>query len=273
MKYRFAAFLWVAFAATPLVAHDFWIQPFRFQAPAGAPIAMTFQVGHGTARQRWGNGPDRILMLDDIFAGKRRNIRGDLRITGPADAVTRPMGAGLHVIAMQTAYSLSDLPAARFNDYAKEEGLGLILAVRKRTGQTKMAGRERYSRRAKALIQMGPSNASNQALATRAIGLKLEIVPERNPYILGPSRQLPVRVLYKGRALPRATVKLTNLANDAKPAAIALTDSSGRATFRVPTRGDWLLNVVWGEPVTGDSNADFDTTFSSLTFGYAPVAR
>ncbi len=269
MKYRFAAFP-LLLVSTPLVAHDFWIQPFRFQAPAGTAVAMTFLVGHGAARERWGNGADRILVLDDIFAGKRRNIRGDLRSNGPADVITRPMGDGLHIIAMQTTYAASDLPAVRFNDYAKTEGLRLVLAKRERTGETGKPGRERYSRRAKALIQIGRGNAANQALATRAVGLKLEIVPERNPYQLGASRRLPVRIFYKGRTLPRATVKLTNLGNDAKPAGIALTDSNGRAVFRVPPTGDWQLNVVWGEPVTGQSGVDFDTTFSSLTFGYGP---
>ncbi len=109
---------------------------------------------------------------------------------------------------------------------------------------------------------------ANQALATRPIGLKLEIVPERNPYALGPTRILPVRVLYKGRRLANATVKLTSLEFDARPVATLVSDASGRARFRVPAAGDWLLNVVWAEPISGDPKADFDTTFSSLTFGY-----
>ncbi len=42
------------------------------------------------------------------------------------------------------------------------------------------------------------------------------------------------------------------------------------ATLRVPPVGEWLVNVIWSEPVTGDPKADFDTTFSSLTFGFNP---
>jgi uncharacterized GH25 family protein len=83
---------------------------------------------------------------------------------------------------------------------------------------------------------------------------------------------LPVHVLYNGRRLANATVKLTNLGNDAKPVAVAITDRAGRARFRIPASGNWLLNVVWGVPVVGNSRFDFDTTFSSLTFGYPGAA-
>ncbi len=169
---------------------------------------------------------------------------------------------------MQSNHATSELPAIRFNDYAREEGLVPILAARKAAGKTNSPGRERYSRRAKALIQVGQASAANQAFATRPIGLKLEIVPDRNPYALGANRMLPVHVLYNGRRLPNATVKLTNLGADERPVAIAVTDQRGQARFRVPTTGAWLLNVIWSEPVRNDPKVEFDTTFSSLTFGY-----
>ncbi len=174
---------------------------------------------------------------------------------------------------MQTSYSFSELPSIRFNDYAKEEGLALAIAQRRRTGKSGAPGFERYSRRAKAIVQVGAHTPASQSAVTRPIGLKLEIVPARNPYALGASRMLPVHVLYKGRRLANATVKLTSLEYDAKPVAVAITNRSGRASFRIPPTGSWLLNVVWAEPVAGDKRVDFDTTFSSLTFGYGVGSR
>lgn len=32
--------------------------------------------------------------------------------------------------------------------------------------------------------------------------------------------------------------------------------------------GTWLLNVVWTKPAAARADVDFDTTFSSLTFGF-----
>lgn len=272
-KFRTLA-LAVVLVTAPLTAHDFWIQPLRFQAATGTPFPATFLLGHAAFRQRWGLGADHVLLLVDIIGAKRRDIRGDLKaVGGTSDLVTSFDTPGLHVLAMQSTYASSDLPSLRFNDYAKAEGLAPILAFRNRSGTTNANGRERYSRRAKALVQVGIQTPANQLLATRAIGLKLEIVPERNPYTLDASRMLPVRVMYKGRRLPGATVKLTSLEFDAKPVAIATTDRNGHASLRVPPVGDWLVNVIWSEPVKGDPNADFDTTFSSLTFGYDPARR
>ena len=272
-KFHYSA-LAVAIACAPLAAHDFWIQPQHFQTTVGTPFPANFLVGHAALRQRWGLGADRVLLLADIGSAKRRDIRRDLRaIGGPADIVTKFETPGLHILAMQSTYASSDLPALRFNDYAKVEGLALILAARRQSNTANANGRERYSRRAKTLVQVGPQTSANQALATRAIGLKLEIVPERNPYALDASRLLPVRVLYKGRRLLGATVKLTSLEFDAKPLAVAVTDRNGHASLRVPPVGDWLVNVIWSEPIKGDPKADYDTTFSSLTFGFNPARR
>ncbi len=260
-------------ASAPLVAHDFWIQPQRFQVAPNAPVALTFLVGHAAARERWGR-LDRIILLQSFASGRKRDLRADLRNNGgPADLVTRFAEPGVHVIAMQSNYAMSTLPAIRFNDYAKLEGLTPILAARQRAGTSNQDGRERYSRRAKMLIQVGPQTAANSIQATRALGFKLEIVPERNPYALGASRLLPVRVMYNGRRLPGATVKLTNLEFDEKPLATAITDREGRATFRVPAAGNWLVNVLWSETVRGNPDVEFDTTFSSLTFGYDRANR
>ena len=271
MKIRNAA-LSLLLIAVPATAHDFWIQPARFQVQPGVPLAVTFQVGHGKFRDRWNNN-DRIILLNDIQRGVRRDLRPQLRSGGSADLTTSFATPGLHLLAMQTNNAMSDLPAIRFNDYAREEGLAAILSTRRRTGAMNRPGRERYSRRAKALVQVGRPMPADQALATRPIGLTLEIVPERNPYTLDGSRMLPVHVLYRGRRLPGATVKLTNLGADERPLAVAVTDKAGRARFRVPATGAWLITVVWAEPVRGDPKVDYDTIFSSLTFGYTAERR
>ena len=273
MKIRIAT-LSLMLLAVPAAAHDFWIQPTKFQLEPSTPLTFTFLVGHGKFRDRWNNN-QRVLALNDFHLGVARDLRPALRIGGRFDVTTSVAAPGLHIIAMQSNHATSELPAIRFNDYARAEGLVPILAARQAGGKTDAPGRERYSRRAKALIQVGTATPANQAFATRPIGLKLEIVPERNPYALGASRILPLHVLYNGRRLSNATVKLTNLGADERPVAVAVTDRAGRARFQMPATGAWQLNVIWSEPVRNDPKVDFDTTFSSLTFGYdrAPGRR
>ena len=260
-----------ALAAAPAIAHDFWIQPERFATTVGAPLPFTLLVGHGTLRQRWGVETARIVRFESIDATGSRDQRRVLHTrSGDNDGTLQLAAPGTHIVVMESKAALSVLPAIRFNDYLKVEGLTPAIAERARKGQTGTDGREFYSRRAKALVQVSGQGKSvaGQGQVTRPTGLKLEIVPQKNPYQLNPGEALPVQILDDGRPLSGATVKLNNLDFDAEPIAIMLSDGDGRARFNVPRTGRWQLNVVWTKAIAGNPQADFDTIFSSLTFGY-----
>ncbi len=263
----FIAKLSLVLVATSANAHDFWLQPTTFRTAPEAPVPFTILVGHGDDRSRWTIDRKRILLMKAVGPNGEIDLRPTLGQAGDA-ADTAPVFAqpGLYVVAMETNNAVSDLPADKFTDYAKTEGLTQALDHRVRTGTTASNGREIYSRRAKAVIRVGDSKKPDPR-ATRPVGLTLEIVPERDPYALGKARNLPVHVIYEGKRLAGATVKLTNLKSDEKPIAVIKTDKAGRATFRIPESGSWLLNVVWTKPISGRPDADFDTIFSSLTFG------
>ena len=254
--------------AEPLEAHDFWLQPQRFWIDPGMATPIAILVGHGVNRAPWGVKADRVLLLRDV--GPKGAVDHLAALRARPVAVIPAMRfttAGTHVVAIQSGHAVSELPAVRFNEYLKEEGLTPALRARARTGATGAAGREIYSRRAKTLVQVGPPTP-NQPHVTRPLGLALEIVPERNPYIPAGTDGFPVRILYQGRPLPGALVKLTDLRADQKAVATRVSDPNGRAVFRVPQSGLWQFNVVWTKPIRGDKRGDFDTTFSSLTFGY-----
>jgi uncharacterized GH25 family protein len=252
------------------LAHDVWVQPASFNVAVGVPVPVTVLVGHGTFRQRWGVPNDRVLRFQDISAAgsidRRTAINPD---RGASDAVLSFTGVGTHMLVLESSHAGSVLPSIRFNDYLKVEGLTPAIAARARLGQNDKDGRETYSRRAKALVQVG-TVTGDQAFVTRPVGLSLEIVPQKSPYALATGEALPVQILYEGKPLAGATVKLNNLDFDMRPIAAKLSDAAGRTSFDVPRRGKWQLNVIWTKPVTGNPAADFDTTFSSLTFGYAP---
>jgi uncharacterized GH25 family protein len=173
---------------------------------------------------------------------------------------------------MVSGNSLSELPAIRFNDYLKTEGLTPAIRARARSGRTNSSGREYYSRRSKALIQVGRRTPTDDRLATRPIGLTLEIVPLRSPYSLLADRILPLQILFEGRPLPGALVKLTLLESDSLPQHSVRSDALGRVRFKIPQTGSWLVNVVWTKPIAS-RDVDFQTTFSSLTFGYPGKPR
>ena len=265
----------VTLASVPLAAHDFWLQPLRFWTAPGTPMPMTFLVGHGAARQRSSIAKDRFGVFRAVGPQGVRDHKSELTIGRAADVAPRFAQPGTYVVAFSTSNVTSDLPARRFNDYATVEGLTLVLKQRAASNSSAKPGRELYSRRGKALIQVGPIGRLPQPYVTAPIGLGLEIVPLLNPYALGNSLTLPVRVLYQGRPLAGALVKLNNLAADAEPVEKHLTDSTGQTSFTARRSGNWQLNVVWSQPLPKNPQAEFLTTFSSLSFGFSgrPAGR
>ena len=271
-------FLLIAFAVLSLgvvgtrsgAAHDFWVQPSEYQVMPGHATSVTLLVGHGLDRQRSAIPLRRIMRFEAVGPrGFRMDLQSSLQLGGLQDDGTLLFRQpGTYILVLQTdarAYSL--LPAIRFNDYLRVEGLTPALLFRERTHRTSAEGSETYSRQAKTIIQVG-DEPYPAPVVTQALGLSLEIVPDVDPYAERCPKSLPLHVLYRGRPLSGALVKLTDLEHDANPIEMHLTDERGRAVFGARERGAWLLNVIWTEVAPESSDADFETTFSSLSFGH-----
>jgi len=256
----------LAVVAAPAAAHDFWIQAHPFDTPIPNRVLLTIQVGHAQFRDRWGVDASHVVAFHTIGPDGDIDRKSDLRLGSPGyDAIISLDHPGSYIMAMQSTQSPSQLPFLRFNDYVTFEGISPIIEQRKRLHQERADGRELYSRRAKTLLQVGPVDAASIARVTRPVGLSLEIVPEKHPLALGADRVLPLHVLFNGRPLGGATVKLTNLDADAEPVEKEITGRDGRTAMHIPKPGKWQLNVIWSAPIH-DPRADFATTFSSFAF-------
>lgn len=257
--------------ASPVAAHDFWLQPSEYWLTADAPTSMTLQVGHGPLRQRSPIPARRITQFRAIApAGATTDLRQRLQLgEASKDGDFQLHDPGTHVLILQTDdRAQTHLASLRFNDYLRAEGLTPALEQRARLHRLDADGSERYSRCAKSIVQVGPGSAQSQDQISRPVGLPLEIVPEANPYHEPQSTTLPVRVFYAGRPLKGALVKLTDLRRDSAPLETHLTDGNGRAIFAMPRSGTWLLNVIWTKALPPSDETDFETIFSSLTFGF-----
>jgi uncharacterized GH25 family protein len=266
-----AVLVGACFTALSADAHDFWIQPDNFLAVADGMISLTLQTGHGPGRQRSTLPLRRITRFAGLTPGGQVvDLRGTFRL-GEKDhgASYRLQEPGTHLLFLESDNrAQSHLPAFQFNAYLREEGLEPALAYRADRQLTNREGSERYSRVAKALIQAGPAaEARGQDPATRELRLPLEIVLDCSPYLEPRSAVMPLHVLYEGRPLAGGLVKLTDLDHDDAPIETHLTDAAGRANFKMPGAGSWLLNIVWTKPVRALDGIDFETIFSSLSFG------
>jgi uncharacterized GH25 family protein len=261
--------------ASSVAAHDFWVQPNEYWLRPQAVTPIRLLVGHGPFRQRSPIPLRRITRFEAIAPnGTAIDLRGNLHLGGNTeDGDLRFLNPGAYVLVLETDdHAQSHLPAIRFNDYLKVEGLTPALEQRERTHRMDADGSENYSRQAKSIVQVGPPGAGSPAQVTKPLGLPLEIVPEQSPYSEPQPATLPVRVIYEGRPLAGALVKLTNLEHDTAPLEMHLTDHAGRASFTMPKGGTWLLNVIWTKPLPSSRGSDFETIFSSLSFGF-PASR
>ena len=278
LSHVIAAALLGALLSTPAAAHDFWVQPDQYWSQPGTSIAITLQVGHGEERQRSPIRARRIVRFEAVTPdGTPTDLRSDLRLGGATDDgrfhFRKP---GTYVLALETdTRAHTTLPAARFNEHVEHEGLTPALEHREHTRQTHAPASERYRRVATAIVQIGPVNdhtTAHQSI-TAPLGLPLEIVPEQNPYAEPRALRFPIRVMFEGQPLSGALVKLTHLEHDDAPTEVHRTDSAGRTSFSMPQSGTWRLNVIWTKPLPPGAEVDFETTFSSLSFGFPPEHR
>jgi uncharacterized GH25 family protein len=242
-----------------LMAHDLWIEPGTFSPSTGEVIAVRLRVGQDFVGDPLPRDPALIkeFILDD-GAGRRpvvgqagRNPAGLVRILSPC----------LAIVGYHSHPSAVELTAEKFDQYLREEGLDAIAALRAQRRQTGPV-REMFSRCAKSLILSGPSGITE---GDHALGFTLELVAERNPYVLTTEQDLPVRVLYEGRPLPGVLVIAMNQA-DPDLKLTARSDREGRVTFRLPRGGVWLLKAVHMIPAPAGGSAEWQSFWASLTF-------
>lgn len=246
-------------------AHDFWLAPSGFTASKPAAFGFQFKVGHKDDINHWSFTWDKIVALRAYSSsGVLDMASGVVPRTSlvPGLAKTPVLNDGTYVIGFESYHSVSVLGAEKFNDYASKEGLTAILNHRKERGQEQVAGSELYSRKAKSIVQVGKLLTDN---ATKPVGHTLEIVPTSHPYSLKDNK-LTVQVLYKGRPLGNAKIDAIVLGDSAETEQATKTDENGEASFAFSKSGAVKINVVWGEPLANNPQADFETYFSSLTF-------
>jgi uncharacterized GH25 family protein len=105
----------------------------------------------------------------------------------------------------------------------------------------------------------------NTAQADRTLGFTLELVAERNPYLLSDGEDLPVRLTYENRPLADALVVALNRLKPLDKLS-ARTDKDGRARLHLQPGGMWLIKAVHMIPAPAGSNAEWQSYWASLTF-------
>ena len=247
--------------APPLLAHDMWIDPTTFVPEPGTIVGLRLRVGENLLGDPLPRDP--ALINEFVFedGSGRKPVVG--RDGADPAGLLRAATPGLIVVGYRSNPSTIEQTPEKFNQYLKEEGLDTVAALRARRKETGVTTREMFSRCAKSLVLAGPASAGQ---GDRLLGLPLEIVAERNPYVIAIGQELPFRLIYENRPLPGALVVAINRLNPAEKLR-ARTDNDGRVRFTLPRGGMWLIKAVHMVPAPAGANAEWASYWASLTFG------
>lgn len=258
-------------AASPARAHEFWIGPTDYSGIPGRPASLGAIAGTGFRGDRIPWSPAHVVRFEARTA--RRIDLSELPTLGSLEwARFAPSDDGGTMLALESGYTPIQLGAAAFDAYLADQGLTAARLARARSGAAgRVAGRERYRRCAKAWL-----SGRDAARATTPLGLPLEIVPLEIP---GSAPDLRLVLLRDGRPLPGALVKAWRVprrADGSLPApderdsvAVSWKGTTGTGgAISVPVRepGEWLVSTVDMAPCPDRSEADWQSTWASLTF-------
>jgi hypothetical protein len=247
-----------------LSAHDFWIEPSSFAPKMDEAVRLQLRVGEhfvGESLARNSAGIERFVAVGPsgerpVLGRDGMDPAGLLRLDAP----------GLWQVAYRSKPAPVLLPADKFEQYLREEGLEYIIDARAARGQRQMPGRERFSRSVKALLRSG--DARNMTGFDRVLGMTLEFALEADP-AAAPNGRVPMRLLLEGRPLAQALVvayrKDAGAAGAGREAMRARTDADGRIVLEV-SPGQWLVKAVYMKGAAADSGADWESVWTALTF-------
>jgi hypothetical protein len=250
----------IALSRAPLLAHDMWIVPTTFSPEPGEIVGVRLRVGYDLLGDPLPRDPALVNQFVVEDAAGRKPVIGRDGVD-PAGFLRVAM-PGLLVIGYRSNPSAIELAAEKFNQYVKEEGLDAVAELRARRNETGASARELFSRCAKSLVLSG---SPSEAQGDRPLGFTLELVAERNPYVLRADEDLPVLLTYENRPLAGALVVAMNRLNLSEKLA-ARTDNAGRVQFRLRPGGMWLVKAVHMVPAPAGSHAEWESFWASLTF-------
>ena len=246
-------------AASPVLAHEFWIEPHDFTVAPEHAIQADIRIGQDF------KGDAFPYISSRFTAFKHYDHLGETDVDGVTGDLT-PRSEGLNIFTyVSVAERIRFQDWDKFASYLELEGLTTIPARHDVRGLSRDDGRELYTRCAKTLVSVGDTTADQD----RATGMRLELVAGQNPQMLSAGTEMSFSLLWEGEPLADTQVALFRRGETGDDATrtLARTDVNGQASFTLPASGTYLAASVHMIEAPADRNADWQSYWASLTFG------
>jgi uncharacterized GH25 family protein len=253
--------LWLGIViSTAAVAHDTWLAPNRFAVEQGAIAVLDLTSGMAFPTLETLIKPDRLEHSFCRLAGRQFEMS-----TASQGQTSLRLNAQLGEQGIATMWidlrpRALTLTAAQVREYLDEIGAPKDLAKEWTQSKKPKRWKEIYTKHAKTFVRVGDTKSDNSW--SEPVGMKLEIIPERDPTSLEVGDDFTVRVLSEQRPMPGFPVGIVFAENG--KTAITRTDQLGRATFRVSVKGPCMLRGTDLRRST-KPGVDWESDFTTLT--------
>lgn len=253
-------------AAGLFSGHDLFLRPRTFVVPPQRDVAIA--VVNGTfARSDGAVARDRVRALELAGPDGRRPLpTAGWRPEGDsARFVARFPAPGSYVVGVVLHPRTITLSAGDFERYLREEGLDAIRQERQRQGVAGRPARERYTKHAKTIVQVGAARTEN---VRERLGHAAELVPLDHPYRLRVGQTLRLQAWALGRPAAGVTVIAGGRRwnGQALPVQRLRADAQGVVALRLRAPGLWYAKFIAMRPLPADSGVDYASEWATLTF-------
>jgi hypothetical protein len=251
-----------------LPAHEFWIDPEKFQVDSGSDIVADIRVGQNFQGSAFAYVPRQFRLFEIAQEGARVPVEGRV---GDRPAMTQSAGDGLAVILHATTDNrLTYDSLKKFENFVRHKDAAWTLDDHAAQGYPSESFVEVYSRYAKSLVAVGDGMG-----ADREYGLETEIIALNNPYLSLETSEIDIRLMYKGAPRPNAQVEVfeKDSAGDVIISYVR-TDDAGVASVPVVPGMTYMLDaVVLRTPsaaIAAETGAVWESLWANLTFAVPP---
>lgn len=254
----FTRFCFVFLVAVPAQAQEVWLEPNRFRLKDGEPASIGVMMGDGFPGDAVNMNKINVASVHWYTAGGQREIP----VSGQSLINIKIGSGGTHVATVEARQTSRTWSGAEFKTYLNDNGQEAISDARESAHVAGNSARETCTWYAKLIVQSGAT--PDQTFGVKA-GLRVEIVPETNPYTIRTGDHLRCLVLIDGRPAPHVLVKVWSRLNITTFLQNIYTEDDGRITFPISTKGLWMVTTM--KVVHGENDDEWESYHGSLVFG------
>lgn len=253
------------FILLPMVAtsQPYWWQPSSFYPDPNTLCTISWVQGENFIAKPLVYNREQLVSIDQIEASTQKSVLTSWRNGEKEQIGITPVAEGNLLLVAETVPVLHELSADAFNIFLKEYGLDEIYFKRETAGKLQAPGKQLQSHHVKLLMQVGNQHTD---VFKKTTGLPLEIIPENNPYELKAGEMMRYKILYNGKPLFGARVKVWNRKDNRTTLQNIYTEKDGTMETRISAGGVWMVSVVHLVP-TAEKQAEYRSYWSGLVFG------